>query len=162
MSPARSTLSVGERIAARMFVGDERKPGIGPCWEWAGARSDNGYATIKLRDPRRTEYVHRLVYAAEHPGDSLGGMHVDHRCHNHGCVRGSHLRLLTPTQNKQHRQGPNSTTQTGVRGVSKRRNGFRVVARSDGQQHYGGDYATLQEATAASVALRRRLGMVES
>lgn len=159
MSPARSTLTLAERIAARTVVGIERKPGLGPCWEWDGAHS-NGYASIGLRNPRRSARVHRLVFEIEH-GPIRAGMHIDHRCHNHGCIRVDHLRELTPAQNNEHRAGTTRASTVGVRGVSKRNGFYFARATLHGVTYYGGNFARLEDAERAAIALRRQIGMTE-
>lgn len=158
--PAPDTRPLVERIAEKTFVGVEHVAGLGPCWEWDGAHAKAGYARMRLRNPRRAVEVHRLVFILEH-GEMAPGIHVDHRCHNRGCVRGSHLRALTPAQNGQNRAGATSVSSTGVRNVfpDRRRGGFVVSVKKDGVAHYGGSWPSVESAERAAIALRQSIGM---
>ncbi|WP_079970580.1 HNH endonuclease signature motif containing protein [Salmonella enterica] len=60
---------------------------------------------------------HRLSWFLKY-GDIPPGMLVDHKCHNTLCVNPSHLRLVTPKQNSENREGPAITrNSSGKRGV---------------------------------------------
>lgn len=83
------------RILARIIV-VVRVPALGPCWEWQGARTKNGYGCVKWRG--RVVYVHRL-FLAWHRKKSLAGLVAAHRCDNKPCCRPSHLRPGTQSSN---------------------------------------------------------------
>ena len=66
---------------------------VGPgCWEWTGAISSAGYATLTPR-LNLHYYGHRFAFAFFY-GGIPGGLSIDHRCENTRCVRPSHLRLM--------------------------------------------------------------------
>ena len=84
-----------ERLMSKIRV-------TGECWIWEGYRDRDGYGLYTY--PRgTTNRVHRLMYALEHGLDradpSFKGKHLDHLCRNRGCVRASHLELVTPKIN---------------------------------------------------------------
>ena len=90
-------------------------------------------------------------------GDIPSGMHVDHSCFNRECVRPEHLRLATHKQNLEYRRGAQSTSRTGIRGVSKRGNRWHAKVTHYGVTHHVGTFATAEEADAAVRAKRAEL-----
>ena len=100
--------------------------------------------------------AHRLSFAWEY-GEIPSSLLLDHKCHNHSCVRPSHLRHATVKQNAENRKGARRNSKSGVRGV------YPVVGSSRwwaGVRHNGkmiriGSFATVPEAEAA--ALKKRL-----
>jgi hypothetical protein len=133
----------------------------GDCWLWTGARDMSGYGYMYLGSGhanRSRDFAHRLSYRIHH-GPIPAGMHVDHICHVLTCVTPGHLRLATPKQNGENRLGPNRNGTSGVRGVSwdKARGKWRAQVKHHRVNHLAGRFNTIEDATAAVVALRRTL-----
>jgi hypothetical protein len=70
-------------------------PAEGPCTEWTGGRTSDGYGV--KRDPRGTR-IHRLAWMDVH-GEIPSGMEVLHACDNPPCYRIEHLFLGTQADN---------------------------------------------------------------
>ncbi|MBI4672784.1 MAG: HNH endonuclease [Chloroflexi bacterium] len=67
------------------------------CWEWAGARTRDGYGTIKIHGKqRRANRVGYEIYRGAIPD----GLLVCHTCDNSSCVRAEHLWLGTARDNR--------------------------------------------------------------
>lgn len=120
------------------------------CLEWTAFKR-NGYGRVYYDG--RQHNTHRLVWELEH-GTIVGDFQVDHLCHNRACSELTHLRLATRRQNQENRAGAQSNSISGVRGVRFTGGRYRVTARSRGVDHCGGSFDTIEDATAAAVALR--------
>ena len=142
LSRLRQDISLSEKVDALIDKS-------GDCWEWQGFIHHSGYGVITFRGQK--VIVHRFVYQADR-GDIPKGMHIDHICRNRSCVRGSHLRLVTPKQNSENHSGARSDSKSGVRGVQwdKRRNRWQAVVNG----RLVGRFRTLEEADAAATARR--------
>lgn len=69
------------------------------CWEFTGAKNENGYGIVGLG--KRSEGVdraHRVIYR-EICGPILDGMFVCHKCDNPPCCNPEHLFLGTAQEN---------------------------------------------------------------
>lgn len=76
---------------------------LGPCWIWFGARNNLGYGCFSW-DGRQGQ-AHRYGYEIE-AGKIPAGLHLDHLCRVHACVRRSHLEAVTPKVNCLRGQSP--------------------------------------------------------
>lgn len=125
------------------------------CWIWTGNFYSNGYSRISVK--RVDKLGHRWAY--EHfIGPIPDGMQVDHICRVRACVRPDHLRLATNKQNNENHALRRDNTH-GYRGVwlNKRTGKYQARAQHHGKNHYGGEYATPEEAAEAAMHLRLRL-----
>lgn len=127
------------------------------CWIFEGCRTKDGYGQIK--DGGRLKYVHRVAY--EHFNGPIGpGLDIDHLCFVRACVNPDHLRAVTNKQNLEHLRGAYKNSTTGVRGVyrdERYRKPWRVQVMHNEKIHYGGYYATLEEAEAVAIKMRAEL-----
>lgn len=64
------------------------RPEIGPCWEWTGAKTVEGYGKISVNG--RLRLVTHVVWEMAHNPLSDGDQ-INHRCDNPPCVRPDHL-----------------------------------------------------------------------
>lgn len=125
------------------------------CWAWLGYIMPNGYGLFACP---RSRLAHRYSYEL-HYGEIVGGLHVDHMCHDRSCVNPAHLRLATPKENMENRQGAQPKSKTGVRGVFYTAKGDRfygLVAHNK-KRYYCGSFDTIEEAEQAVVAKRNEL-----
>ena len=125
------------------------------CWNWKRAAHPSGYGMFKFQG--RNTPAHRYSYNLA-KGTIPAGLHIDHICHNRGCVRPSHLRAVTAKQNHENRAGADYNSTSGIRGVHVC-NGKKWAVRVGhaGVIHFGGLFADLDEAEAAAIALRNSL-----
>lgn len=125
----------------------------GDCWEWLAAKRPNGYGQFKLINPEKQAQAHRVAYELTY-GPIPQGMHIDHRCHNVGCVRPDHLRAVTPKQNIENRR-----SRSGVRGVYKHHK-YNTWAAKVGHNYemiHVGSFRSEEDAKAAVIAKRLEL-----
>lgn len=126
------------------------------CWHWSGCITPQGYGLFWDGKKRKTS--HRVSWELTN-GTVPDGMDLDHRCANRGCVRPDHLRVVTRSQNMQHRTTTASNNTSGVRGVTwdKENKAWRVQVVLNKRPYYGGRHSTLEAAESAAKALRARL-----
>lgn len=112
------------RLAANMANGDlqerfwakvdrhgplpERRPDLGPCWQWTAAKFSNGYGLFNVSSVRGREVralAHRVAYLLL-VGPIPQGLEPDHLCRNRPCVKSiadergpAHLELVTRREN---------------------------------------------------------------
>lgn len=125
----------------------------GDCHEWIGARLEKGYGNFNL--PTGAISAHRFAFEMAN-GQIPKGLEVDHICLNRACVNPSHLRLATRKQNMENRAGVLPSSQTGIRGVTYRRDRGKWIAYV-GHNHkliYLGAFNSPEEAEAAAIAGR--------
>jgi len=125
----------------------------GDCWEWLGTKNQYGYGLTTTN-----KKAHRFAYELDN-GPIPDGMIIDHMCHNRGCVKPAHLRVVTHKQNNENRAGAQvNNTGSGVRGVYKARNGkFQARAQHGGKIYTAGTHDTIAEAEVAAINLRLSL-----
>lgn len=124
----------------------------GGCIEWTGARQNNGYGVLRIKD--KTVRAHR--YSWERKNGPLGkGIHIDHMCFNRACVNVEHLRAVTQAENNQNHPGPRRDSTSGVRGVFWHKQAGKWMVRVKGK--YGGLYADKEEAGRVAAEMRAEL-----
>jgi HNH endonuclease len=64
---------------------------LGNCWLYNGSKDQSGYPLAYYHGTTRR--LSKLIYEKEH-GEVPFGYDVHHKCHNKGCIRGSHLEAL--------------------------------------------------------------------
>ena len=99
-----------ERLPARFWakvrIGSvpTHRPDLGPCWEWTGARNDNGYGYFSVGS--RTDGTRKMIRAHRLAFEMLtrpipAGLEPDHLCRNRACSRSAHIELVTSSVNHQ-------------------------------------------------------------
>lgn len=124
------------------------------CWTWTGSTNGVGYG--KIHDGEKLVYAHRLSWQMAN-GDIPEGGVIDHICHTPGCVRPSHLRLVTKKQNVEHRAGATRTNRTGHRNVYQRPDGvYYAQVSPNGETIHLGSFVALEDAVSAAEVARRQ------
>jgi len=77
------------------------RPELGPCWEWSGTRTPNGYG--QLRREGRARLAHRWLFERT-VGAIPVGLELDHLCFNPPCVNPAHLEPVTHAENLRRRR----------------------------------------------------------
>ncbi|EJM9281408.1 HNH endonuclease [Salmonella enterica] len=147
------------------------KRGDDECWIWLGATIQPGGGRHikpqiygKIAGPRTPAgrvfwSSHRLSWFLKY-GDIPPGMLVDHKCHNTLCVNPSHLRLVTPKQNSENREGPAITrNSSGKRGVrwNPQVGKWHACYSHNGKAHCVGFFDDLEEAAEAARRARNKV-----
>lgn len=152
--PRARTIARHHTFAESFAANTSSAPTQGGCILWAGAVTAAGYGRVQAHG--RSEYAHR--YAWEQARGTLGANElVDHICHQTRCVNVEHLRVATRSENGQNRSGPQAGAVVGVRGVSRKRNGYRARAKKGGVEYSAGTFPTIEQAAEAAEKLRAEL-----
>lgn len=89
-----------ERFWSRVVVSQAPpfpfRPVPGPCWEWAGALTGQGYGNVWHDERYRA--AHRVSYEWWH-GDIDPDLTLDHLCRVRSCVNPDHLEQVTLAEN---------------------------------------------------------------
>lgn len=73
--------------------------GPGECWEWTGARNQDGYGIFHVPGTlNRVIRAHRFAYET-FIGPIPEGLELDHLCRNHACVNPDHVEVVTNQEN---------------------------------------------------------------
>lgn len=132
----------------------------GPCWEWTASKNAKGYGKIQVfrEGKHRSTLAHRAAYELTF-GPIPEDRHIDHICHNPGCVNPGHLRPVTVKQNLENLSGPFDTSMSGIRGVSwdKASRRWRAAITHNGRSVHVGMFSDINDAEVAVVARRLEL-----
>jgi hypothetical protein len=126
----------------------------GDCLEWTGYRNPKGYGKFKLNGKVRT--ATHVVWEWAH-GPLPEGRELDHRCHNHACVRLRHLRPVTHKENMENFRGATKRSKSGVRGVHQAGKSWIAQVTHRRVNYYLGVFPTPELADAAATAKRLEL-----
>jgi len=128
----------------------------GDCWTWTACGNADGYGRFCVN--YKMEYAHRVAYSLTH-GPIAEHMDIDHTCYNKSCVNPSHLRAATRKQNTENREGAQSNSKSGVRGVSwsKPSKKWRATVKHNGIAIHLGVHADIRDAEQAVRAKRMQL-----
>ena len=108
----------------------------------AGNMTKRGY--VKIRLEKKYYLLHRLIWMW-HNGSIPDGFYIDHINGNKADSRIENLRLATKSQNMQNRDKPSNNT-SGVKGVCRWKNRWRVQFSLNHKQYYFGTFDTLPQA----------------
>lgn len=139
----------------RRYWAKVSKTGTGEweCWVWTAGKNHKGYGMIWVGESwaRACRVGYMLIHGA-----IPSGMQIDHRCGNRVCVRASHLRVVTPQQNMQHRTVMQRNNTSGRRGVSwdQRHQKWHAYAKLGGKRVHLGYYDDIDAADQAAKAYR--------
>ena len=153
------TIALTPARAARFWSKVEKSES---CWEWRGARTNQGYGSgaqwTDSDGKPHTISAHRMAFKLSN-GPIPEGKVIDHICRNRGCVNPDHLRAVTHKQNMENLDGPHVDSTSGYRGVSwkKREQRWQVTVCHNRVVHYGGYYKDKEEAAEVARKLRQKL-----
>lgn len=120
----------------------------GECWIWTGGRQHQ-YGAFWAGEGR-SKRAHRFAWEITN-GPLADGEALDHVCRNTLCVRPSHLRIASKSENGQNLPNRRRGTQTGVRGVTWHKGQRKYHARVGlaGRMHFIGAFDSIEEAESA-------------
>lgn len=130
-------------------------PDASGCWLFTGSLNAKGYGQCGAADGLPAG-AHRRAYVLAY-GPLPPDLDVHHVCHVRRCVYPGHLRAVSHERNTQEREGADVRSLTGVRGVSLVGSRYRVTVKHRGKNHWGGSFATLEEAAARAIEFRREV-----
>ena len=110
INPGAATPMLTDQVVPKDLIrfGEKVKEDpISGCWLWKGFKDQKGYGKFWFR--QRAWWAHRWSYAM-FVGSIPEGETIDHECRNPECVRPSHLRPMTRSENvalgNKHRATP--------------------------------------------------------
>lgn len=124
------------------------------CLVWTGGVTEDGYGRMRVGEDRIL--THRYAWESAR-GPIPDGLLVDHMCHVTACCNVEHLRLVTDKQNSENKSGAHRNSGSGVLGVHRHGNRWRVKVRHYGVTYHGGSFSNIPEAAEAARSLRNRL-----
>lgn len=107
--PLATSRVVGDDEARFWFYVDkdgpipDRRPDLGRCWLWTGAKSVDGYGILRMK--RRTAYMPRWSYEL-HVEPIAEEHEPDHLCRVTACVNPGHLEPVTHRENVLRGESP--------------------------------------------------------
>ncbi len=87
--------------------GPEKGPGLGPCWIWKGYTAPDKYGRFSVSVGRvkwKHYSAHGYAWLMEHGSLPTPPMTIDHMCYEEGCVRVSHMRELSHSDNVKNQE----------------------------------------------------------
>lgn len=94
----------------------------GDCWEWTAYRNPAGYGQV-TNSNRKRHLAHRYSYSMFF-GDIPAGSYVLHSCDNPACIKPTHLRLGSQSDNMADKaireRGTNKLTNQQAREIRER------------------------------------------
>lgn len=90
-------------------------PGLGPCLEWTGPLTKDGYGAFSLADGAHGKQIQAHIYGwMLSEGPIPQGQYVLHKCDNRRCILVAHLFLGTKRENNEdrHRKGREARGET--------------------------------------------------
>jgi hypothetical protein len=125
--------------------------------EVIGSADAQGYLRVSVHHPimgKKNQRIHRVVFSM------INGWCPEILDHENGIVSDNRIENLRPANAVQNSCNKKLSirSSTGVEGVRLRHNGrYQVYIQFDNKAYYNGHYETLEEAAAASLALRVKL-----
>jgi hypothetical protein len=116
-----------------------------------GTSDGNGYLVLSYKG--KQERAHRVVWI-EANGQIPKGFVIDHINGIKSDNRLCNLRLVTPSENNQNNNKPQTNGSSGVRGVSwnKFRNKWKASIKHDGKHRHIGLFTSIEDAKNAYIA----------
>jgi len=71
----------------------------GECLLWIGSRIHSGYGMVWVPEESKQRLAHRVAYETW-VGPIPDGMDIDHTCKVRNCIEPTHLRPLSPKENR--------------------------------------------------------------
>lgn len=99
------------------------------CWQWVGAKNDNGWGSFRLRPGAGGSMAAARASWVLHRGPIAAGMCVCHYCDNPLCVNPEHLWLGTVADNNRDCAAKGRNINPDARHMTPTKSGTRVHVR---------------------------------